>query len=315
MESFRRDRCQGALLGLWLAPAAARTLSLSQPATADMAAAMALSFAQINRFTASPSTFYTRPWPKVLPYWLFSLPVLLRYHDSWQQRLQWVHRHLSNSLSSPLSSLSGSDSLTKAETKINSIATAQALLLGDLLQIALSQGSNASNLGSSTQGQRWQFWQNHFTHLADRAHAYRLIPGQTLSYQNLLTDLNQALTETLTEASTRTATDQIWVQALAMALAQPQSYRLTTQLAADWGNSALVAPLMAGALQGQAALPVLCQLRSAHLPLASHQQILDRATLIAAANRLVDQWAGILPVASSNSATDRVRNPHTIMAK
>ncbi len=305
MESFRRDRCQGALLGLWLAPAAARTLniSLSQPVAADMVAAVALSFAQINHFTESPSTFHTRPWPQGLPYWLFSLPVLLRYHDSWQQRLQWVHRHLSNSLSG----LSRSDSLTTAETKINSIATAQTLLLGDLLQIALSPGSSASNLGSTAQGQRWQFWQNHFTHLADRAHAYSLISGQTLFYQRLLTDLDQAfqafqafnpaLAKTVAEVSPQTAADQVWVQALAIALDQLQSYRLTTPLPATWGYSALVAPLMAGALQGQAALPVLCQICSAQPPLAADQQILNRSTVMAAANRLVDQWAGILPIA------------------
>lgn len=96
MESLRRDRCQGALLGLWLAPTAIRALNISgdrpvnwpenQPEAPDMAADMAsvaaLSFAQINHFTASPSTFHTQPWPQALPYWLFSLPVLLRHHDS-----------------------------------------------------------------------------------------------------------------------------------------------------------------------------------------------------------------------------------------
>ncbi|PZO45393.1 MAG: hypothetical protein DCF15_21590 [Phormidesmis priestleyi] len=328
MESLRRDRCQGALLGLWLAPTAIRTLNISgdRPANrpvnlplapdmaADMAAVAALSLAQVNHFTASPSTFHTRPWPKALPYWLFSLPVLLRYHDSWQQRLQWVYMHLSSL-----------DSLTKADAKINSIAISQSLLLGDLLQIALRCEGNSTDLGCVGQGQRWQFWQNHLSLLAERAQAYNLISGQTLSYQTLLTHLNQAFTNqafTFAEASPLAAADQIWVQALAAALSQPQSYSLTARQLAYWGDrTALVAPLMSGALQGQAALPVLCQLRSA--PLHSEHlehfefrhQLPGRATLLAAANRLVDQWAGILPAADSNSATDRVRNLHTIIAK
>lgn len=309
MESLRRDRCQGALLGLWLAPTAIRALNISgdrpvnQPVNqpdmaADMAAVAALSFAQVNQFTASPSTFHTQPWPQALPYWLFSLPVLLRHHDSWQQRLQWVHRHLSSS-----------NSLTQAAAKINLNATAQALLLGDLLQIALSPEGNALDLDSVGQGQRWQFWQNHLSLLAERAQSYHLILGQTLSYQTLLTHLDQALTGAFAEASPLTATDQIWVQALAAALSQPQSYSLTVRRLDHWSDrTALVAPLMSGALQGQAALPVLCQLRSAPLDLENlenlefRDQILDRATLLAAANRLVDQWAGILPAADRNSA-------------
>lgn len=222
-----------------------------------------------------------------------------------------MHRHLS----SP-------NSLTQAAAKINSNATAQALLLGDLLQIALSPEGNAPDLDSVGQGQRWQFWQNHLSLLAKRAQSYHLILGQTLSYQTLLTHLDQALTnqaltgafaetftETFAEASPLAATDQIWVQALAAALSQPMSYSLTVRRLAHWRDrTALVAPLMAGALQGQAALPVLCQLRAAHLHLENlenlefRDQILDRATLLAAANRLVDQWAGILPAADRNSA-------------
>ncbi len=309
MESFRRDRCQGALLGLWLAPTAIRALNSSgrhQPVAPDIAAAVALSYAQVNYFTASPSTFYTQPWPKALPYWLVSLPVLLRYHDSWQARLQWLHRHLSNAFSSHLSRL---NSLTKSEPKsesqVNSIDIAQALLLGDLLQIALRREGSASDLDSMDHGQRWQYWQNHLLLLADRAPAYRFILGQTRSYSKLLADLDQALNhsshETFVEAITLTAPDQIWVKAVAAAIAQPQSYGLATRQLAHWGNRALVAPVMAGALQGQAALPLLCQLRLEHLPLeAHHRKILNRATLIAAANRLVDQWAGILPAVNGN---------------
>ena len=272
-----RDRFQGALLGLSLTPTALS--SWPQPAPGDRAMLtqaidIALSssggFARLDATTA----FYPDMANRLSPtFWLpASVPVLLRYHDSWARRLRRL---------SPLSAL-------------NALAVpacqrlAQIALLGDLLE-AMDKGWAGSS---------WNDW------LVTCSARYTDWPQLQIQYRFILSALALPESSSLGRWAQASASLPIdctvnknhdgFVQGVASALIFLESYVLAVNSAAKSASrpsaeqtveatweSVFVSGLLAGALNGKSAIPVLWQMQP------------NLVETIAIANDLFSLWGGI----------------------
>lgn len=263
-----RDRFQGALLGLWFVPTAVRSARFLADDSANMLAeAVAFSIGQVNAFLQQPhssSRVQIDIQTKSSPYkneflLLASIPGLLRYHDSWERRSQWIRQisaHLSPAADASNWSLADPSPRTQAAT------IAQILILGDLLELLLGSHSR-SPIALLNQLQ---------------AHAvpYVLSAPEQHHYEDILAKL-------LAGVSTGSLNEyQGFVGAALIALHHLESYSVSVQMAAGWGGMApLVTGVLAGAGGGRASLPVLWQI-SPRCP-----------EIVAIADDLFSRWAGI----------------------
>lgn len=326
----RHDRFQGALLGLWLAPqavalsrAAAGSGETALQITNAMAESVALGCMHIRHYIARPladlragfgDTFYQvgshRP---NLPCWLVSVPALLRYHDSWMRRYQWL-----------ASQSEALRILAECSDVPFQVATAEILLLGDLLEIVMCDRPSSLL--------------DRVDELHERAHRISLsassravlspdiVPDQGLYYRDMWDDLfyryraRYRAFSTLAvgpeEFSPRAFGSTLAGSALT-AFSYPESYVMAVQmtiqtmmqLPMQQGETALVAGLVAGALQGGASLPAAWQLhllRPKSLAVIGSSRVnasgteasdmkarLTRSDIVEIARQLYSQWAGM----------------------
>ncbi len=307
------DRFQGTLLGLWLVSVA--TVNHSAKDRLTLIEVIAASFEHITCFTASsnslpqPQSSLDSPLspakqseqaPFWAPFWLASLPKLLRYHDSRERRWQ---------------------SFSTAELQLD-FFLGQTLMLGDLLEFALS-GYIASPADCT----------DCLVQLQKRSQPDGLRSESWRHYQSILTEILARLPEPTAVGVTQSASDHAdFINGVLSALTHLESYRLSVQVAARHGGLApLVAGVLAGAIGGQAALPVIWQMKSVSEikqerrtssrlyqgaddksgKQVENQDDLDslidekaakipqrRSEVISLANQLFEQWAGINPAAS-----------------
>ncbi len=357
-QNSTSDRFQGALLGLWLVPRAIAESNRTADEWENWAAAVAFGFEQILAAPAeplSPQSAQERPVtlstgrPIQLPLWLTDIAELLRYHDSRERRWQ---RFASESQTS------GAQISEAQISGAQAPAEAQYLMLGDLLEFALS-GCAGSPV-------------DYLVQLQMRSQPYELLSAPSRHYQGILTEMRAQLSQiwrlpavsqsisgdlcahdlTATELADHAA----FIGGVLSALIHPESYCLSVQAAARYGGiAALAAGVLAGAISGRMALPVLWQMGLAakseqapspssslnqefchqsgnqiekqddlnipflNIPLKrtsadksptnnlaqpSPQRLSDVSAL---ANRLFEQWAGILPAASPPSAVVAVK--------
>ena len=222
-----RDRFRGALLGLSLAPTAvcASTHGLTQPML-EVAA-----------------------------------PQLLRYHDSWERRWDWVRSSAACMTTQPFA---------------NPLATVQILILGDLLEMLLSDRAQLSG----------------FTHLAGRSMRYDLPTEQQQYYRDFAEILRDRLPLLALPSALApdTFTSDAFVGGLVSALMHLESYALSVQTAAEQGGIApMIAGFLAGATGGVSSLPVLWQIRDGR----GHGDGVKCSKVLAIADGLFADWSGI----------------------
>ena len=352
-QTSTSDRFQGALLGLWLVPRAVAESNRTADEWENWAAAVAFGFEQILATPAEPLspqsaqeglTALSTGQTELLPLWLTDIAELLRYHDSRERRWQRFATE---------SQTSGSQTSGSQTSGSQAPAEAQYLILGDLLEFALSGGA-----GSPV---------DYLAQLQMRSQPYALLSAPARHYRGILMeictrlspdwrspDVSQSIpgdlrTHDLTAAEL--ADHTAFIGGLLSALAYPESYCMSVQAAArDGGMAALAAGVLAGAISGRMALPVLWQMslaaKSEQAPgpssslnqefcHSSGNQIekqddlsnpLNRTSVdrtptdklaqlsqqrlpevSALANRLFEQWAGILPAASTPSAVIAIK--------
>lgn len=306
-----RDKFQGAVMGLWMAPTALHSDGLHFETLRNSGADLGLSvfsdaiaryLSQIDAFLQSPRSFDSSEISSDSA--LSSLPVLLRYHGDSARRCRAVFEFALG-----------------RESQRNAQLLAQQLILGDILSIALSGFRQYSKSSLETGSQLLDRLLKTFpttAALKSRASDCRLSTLQHRCYQ----DLWQSLRSQVIQGS-MTAGDAV-TDGIAIALTQLDNYSAAVQQAqsayasgctssrsnrvdAKGVDSVLVTSVVAGALGGRKSLPVLWQLepnmkqpgseRSSVEPDCIRQnysyQRMRRNQVIDMANRLFDQWAGI----------------------
>jgi len=203
---------------------------------------------------------------KIISLWELSLG-LLRHHDDWETRWQWLV-----SVAEPFC-------LTRV----------QALIMGDLLERVLCDFSIArSHQPLVLNTTKSEF--SGFTYLENRLSRYDLPTEAQRYYQTTFTCVANGL---LPEQGQ----DAFSIGVLC-GLQPSCSYGVAVQRAAQFGELAtIVAGLLSGAMGAEVALPVLWQLsdratasdRAENLPV-------NYLEVVAIANRLFNQWAGVLSV-------------------
>ena len=254
------DRFQGALLGLALAPAAAFSERVEAIAPSRQSALLRLhqtiddSFAQTIAFVSAPNTWRIDPAKlqdsaSLLP---LCLPILLRYHHSWEKRLNRL---------SPL------------QSQVN---IAQALVLGDLLE---AMNTDVMKAGAARRSAlSWTAW------LTQSAMRYRDVPAVGDQYEAALSTLSTVLSAemngftgngtVLDEGVSGKDVHQSFAMGVSIAIVHPESYVLAlrrlfghasirtvkrSQTAESAWVAAYVAGLLSGAWQGGSRLPTLWQ--------------------------------------------------------
>ncbi len=188
-------------------------------------------------------------------------PKLLRYHDSWERRWDWVR---------------STEAFIPPKSSANSVAAVQVLILGDLLEMLLSCRYKLSG----------------FTHLAGRSMRYDLPTNQQRYYQETLAKISRGRLPlfSLSSASAHnTFAGGAFVGGIVSALRQLESYGLSVQAAAGYGGIApAIAGFLAGAAGGLSSLPVLWQIRDG----LGRGNDVKGSEVIAIADNLFAQWAG-----------------------
>lgn len=207
-------------------------------------------------------------------------PKLLRYHNCWECRWHWVQSN-------------------QAWAAANRAATVQALILGDLLDMALCDPANfGTSFSSSSQ-------LSGFTHLEDGSMRYDLPTEQQRYYQRTLAEISHGrhlpsstpsfgMTSTL---GINALGDAAFVGGVVSALRHRESYGLAVQTAVEYGGAApMLAGFLAGATGGLSSLPVLWQLRegSGLGDLGDLGDGVNGSKIVAQADGLFAQWSGQL---------------------
>ncbi|NJM97616.1 MAG: hypothetical protein HC800_11040 [Phormidesmis sp. RL_2_1] len=217
------------------------------------------------------------------------MPVMLRYHDNWEQRYRWLSMQLpffqafADNHALPLSAV-----------------TAQILILGDLLEILLAGGYDGCYAPIA----------DRMSQLQSRCQYYRLVPDQGLHCRCVLSALLQSLERVDgadganfgTVAETGFSSVELYLRPLVTAVVSAMtgvaSYSTAVGLTGKQMGDMLAAGLFSGARQGLGGLPVFWQL----CPLFEvdwRSPNTGRTSVIAMADRLFAQWAGIsLPLTS-----------------
>ena len=278
-----RDRFRGALIGLSLAPTAVSAQLSADSSVNKLSECAAFSLEQTRVFLRQPHAFdlshvqtascsYDSELIGSESVLWASIPVLLRYHDSWQRRLQWVSDGWQRSASAPSSwALTGSSQPAQADI------FAQVLVLGELLELLLN--GHCLPIAGLSQLQERPTAIALSTHLPVIAPHYRRILAALWTGASNASP--PASLQSLSAASEATAR-QGFVDAALIALRYLESYPISVQMAAKQGGTApLVTALIAGAWGGQASLPALWQ-TSPYCP-----------KILAMADDLFTLWAGV----------------------
>ena len=284
-----RDRFRGALLGLWLAP----TVVAAQPSAEGLATRLsklaAFSLEQTRVFLQQPHAFdllhvqiashadshqaYGHgAYDSESALWA-SVPALLRYHDSWQRRLQWVGDYRQHRASARSGQSRGSPS-----QPLQADTIAQVLVLGDLLELLL-RGDRCSPIAGPSQLQERATAGRLAALSATEQQHYRLMLAAL--WAGISNGLPPDSLQSLSKVSKVTA-QQEFIGAALVALRYLESYPISVQMAARQGGTApLVTAVIAGARSGRAAIPALWQI----LPQCPE--------ILATADDLFALWAGI----------------------
>lgn len=195
--------------------------------------------------------------------WELSLGIL-RHHDHWETRWQWLMSAAEPSCLTPV----------------------QALIIGDLLERVLCNGLPERPHQRLILNTKSGF--SDFTYLENRLSRYDLPTEAQRYYQMAFTCVANALPPEQGQDA--------FISGVLCGLRQLPSYGLAVQMAAQFGGVAvIVAGLLAGARGAEVALPVLWQLsdrattsdRAENLPV-------NYLEVVAIADRLFNQWAGVL---------------------
>ncbi len=291
-----RDRFRGALLGLSLAPTALCVIEKN--------VVEAVSLKGSEKGSGKGSGEVVEGLDRSILGAI--VPKLLRYHDSWERRRDWI---VSGAI--PLEgcaiALSETDQDAEQPAYCEPIVQVQMLMLGDFLEMALggfdyphphvSDGlsglayleNRLSQYDLPTVQQRY-----YLTALAE------IFPGQ-LSRK----DLRRSSVSIFSSGAPSFSAPTAFVGAILCALRYPESYGLAVQAAAAWGELAVaIAGLLAGASGGQSALPVLWQLKHGLMSDgvgAGHD--VNGSEVLAIADRLFGQWAGIAGAGIAGAST------------
>ena len=201
--------------------------------------------------------------------WHLSLG-LLRHHDDWMRRWQWI---------------------TSAAQ--SGLTVVEALIVGDVLEQVLcgllDHRPTFGCIDALGDRNRLDDRLSGLTHLENRLLRYDLPAEQQRYYRKVFADISaDILPHTGQDAMT---------QGLLCGLQSPGSYGLSVQMAAQFGEVAiLVAGLLSGAIGSQSALPVVWQLQYSA---TAEDSLADLAfqylEVVAIADRLFNQWSGVLP--------------------
>jgi hypothetical protein len=192
-----------------------------------------------------------------------AVPKLLRYCDSWERRRDWV-----------FSVSAAHDSVDSGEL----ITWVQVLILGDFLEMVLFDFQSDFNPAE---------FKAALTGLKRRLTHYHLTTSQHQYYLETLAELGSASAPSNSSA---------FAGAIVSALYYRESYGFCVQAAAAWGGIApAIAGLLAGARGSQSCIPVLWLLTDEPLPGGSGDMSdMKRSAIVAMADKLFAQWAGIL---------------------
>jgi hypothetical protein len=308
-----RDRFRGALLGMSLAPAVSSLNKTSQRPAFTQPAFTQTTFTQTT-FTDS-ATGLTLAMLSVV------VPKLLRYHDSWERRRNWLFAQaLSQSAEATIS----------APT-----AQTQTLLLGDFLEMALSGLEKGLERFGASELTRLKSRLTHYDLaiaqqqyylrvLAEIVHGYSQVPNSTPRF-------SEARSLEARSSELQSSSPSAFSEAILSALRHRESYGFAVTAAAEWGEIApAIAGLLAGASGGQAALPVLWQLsnswkdrrgdddrghdrgdgsrvgRVGLMAMSSESVAIASSESVAIADELFAQWAGIQPADVSSGPSSGI---------
>ncbi len=257
-----QSRFRGALLGLVLSPI---TLGLNSKTPTEVASENKLGL------------------------WRLSLE-LLRHHDAWVTRWQWIVSAVPSCL-------------TKVE----------ALIVGDVLELVLCDSFCRCSGQCSAFGHSDGF--SGFTHLENRLLRYDLPIEQQRYYRRVFANISACLSPVAllsVDWSPQRNQDAV-IKGVLCGLQHPASYGLSVQMAVQFGEIAtLIAGLLAGALCSQSALPVLWQLKHSA---TADDSLADLAfkyiDVVAIADRLFNQWSGVLPNCPIDDTDSLQINPLT----
>ena len=207
---------------------------------------------------------------KRISLWELSLG-LLRHHDDWETRWQWL----------------------VSVTEPSCLTRVQALIMGELLERVLCDLSIArpyQPLVLDTKSEFSGFTHSGFTYLENRLSRYDLPTEAQRYYQMTFTCIADDLLP-------RQGQDAFIIGVLC-GLQQSSSYGLAVQTAAQFGQLAtIVAGLLSGAMGAEVALPVLWQLSDrATTSDRTENLTVNYLEVVAIADCLFNQWAGVLSV-------------------
>ena len=281
-----RDRFQGALLGLSLTPTALSSSTvLSSPLQPDssdlsvLARAIAIAISSSANFARldTSAAFFPKAANSLSPtFWLpASIPTLLRYHDSWARRLRRIVPLLSRN--------------TLTVTACQKLA--QIAILGDLLE-AMDKGLTESGwntwlLACSARYTDWPQLHGQYQAILSALALQSVSTGRWVQPSasfpiNWAVNKNHcSFVQGVTSALTFSESYVLAVNSAAEPLFEPFSGPLANHTIEAVWESVFVSGLLAGALRGKSAVPVLWRMQP------------NLVAVMAVANDLFSLWAGI----------------------
>ena len=237
-EVALRDRFQGALMGLALVPVALHIDAI---------------------------TYRQTPAIKLIE---TLAPGLLRHHDHWQRRRQWIEN-----------AAPSQTSVSQTSVSQTSIDTAQLLLAGDWLEAIITNKNHLSSFVTESQDR-----------IESDFHRYNFSDEQMQCYQAS----HQCLHRVLRQNAVVSESYALSIQTVAKEI---HTSKTLTEYESALRRTAIIGFLV-GAAGGLAALPVLWQmdLAQTNFSQADYQNSVStsRQAILIAANQLYEQWAGVL---------------------
>ena len=237
-EVALRDRFQGALMGLALVPVALQIDAIAYRQTPAIKLIETLA------------------------------PGLLRHHDHWQRRRQWIEN-----------AAPSQTSVSQTSVSQTSIDTAQLLLAGDWLEAIITNKNHLSSFVTESQDR-----------IESDFHRYNFSDEQMQCYQAS----HQCLHRVLRQNAVVSESYALSIQTVAKEI---HTSKTLTEYESALRRTAIIGFLV-GAAGGLAALPVLWQmdLAQTNFSQADYQNSVStsRQAILIAANQLYEQWAGVL---------------------
>ena len=257
-EVALRDRFQGALMGLALVPVALQIDAIAYRQTPAIKLIETLA------------------------------PGLLRHHDHWQRRRQWIENAAPSQTSVSQTSVSQTSvsqtsvsqtSVSQTSVSQTSIDTAQLLLAGDWLEAIITNKNHLSSFVTESQDR-----------IESDFHRYNFSDEQMQCYQAS----HQCLHRVLRQNAVVSESYALSIQTVAKEI---HTSKTLTEYESALRRTAIIGFLV-GAAGGLAALPVLWQmdLAQTNFSQADYQNSVStsRQAILIAANQLYEQWAGVL---------------------